>query len=301
MPLEFILFWTRETFSNLVRNRLMSLLALSTVAIGLFILGGFYLTLSHVRELVKNQTGKLNLTVVLDPNITPKRRRDIFLASRIPQVADVQLRTKDQVLMEMHRDTPGIAVADLKGKNNPLSDELRIKVKDPQSIPAVRTYMETLKGKGVDDTISDRDILQKLLSFSRLVAIIGSISLVVLGLAILAIIYNTIRLTVHARRREIRIMELVGATRGFIRVPFVMEGIIIGFFGSLLAAIFLVSFHSMIGNWMPPFMRTMSPAMVAQISRQCAVGIVMSGLIFGLVGSCISLNRSINRVAQLDS
>ena len=301
MPLEFILFWTRETLSNLIRNRLMSLLALSTVAIGLFILGGFYLTLAHVRDMVKNQTGKLNITVILDPNITPKRRRDIFLASRIPQVADAQLRTKDQVLMEMHRDTPGIAVADLQGKNNPLSDELRLKVKDPETIPAVRAYMETLKGKGVDDTISDRDILQKLLSFSRLLTIIGSISLVVLGLAILAIIYNTIRLTVHARRREIRIMELVGATRGFIRVPFVLEGIIIGFFGSFLAALFLVSFHSMLGNLLPPFMQTMSPAMAMQISRQCAMGVMLSGLVFGLVGSCLSLNRSISRVAQLDS
>jgi cell division transport system permease protein len=275
----------------------MSLLALSTVAIGLFILGGFYLTLAHVREMVKNQTGKLNITVILDPNISAKRRRDIFLASRIPQVADVQLRTKDQVLMEMHHDTPGISVDDLKGKNNPLSDELRIKVKDPQTIPAVRAYMETLKGKGVDDTISDRDILQKLLSFSRLLTIIGSISLVVLGLAILAIIYNTIRLTIHARRREIRIMELVGATRGFIRVPFVMEGVIIGFFGALLAALFLVSFHTMLGNLMPPFLQTMAPSMVAQVSRQCAIGIVLSGLVFGLIGSCISLNRSISRAA----
>jgi cell division transport system permease protein len=297
MPFEFIHFWTLETLSNLIRNRLMSLLALSTVAIGLFILGGFYLSLAHIREMVKTQTGKLNITVILDPQITARRRKEIYEASRIPQVADLQIRTKDQVLMEMHQDTPGISVDDLKGKNNPLSDEIRIRVKDPQTIPAVRAYMETLKGKGVDDTISDRDILQKLLSLNRLLVIIGTVSLIVLGLAILAIIYNTIRLTVHARRREIRIMELVGATRGFIRVPFVLEGIIIGFFGALLAAALLVSFHAMLGNMMPPFLRTMSPATIALVSKQCAFGIMLSGLVFGLIGSCISLNRSIDKAA----
>jgi cell division transport system permease protein len=297
MPLEFILFWTRETLSNLIRNRLMSLLAMSTVAIGLFILGGFYLSLAHVREMVKNQTGKLNITVILDPNITPTRRKQIYEACRIPQVADLQIRTKDQVLMEMHRDTPDMAVSDLKGRNNPLSDELRLKVKDPQTIPAVIKYMQTLKGKGVDDTISDQAILQKLLSFNMWLTVIGSVSLIVLGLAILAIIYNTIRLTVHARRREIRIMELVGATRGFIRVPFVLEGIILGFCGALLAALFLVSFHSLFGSKMPVFLRAMSPEMIGQVSRQCAVGVVFAGLFFGLVGSCISLNRSITRAA----
>lgn len=297
MPLEFIFFWTRETLSNLVRNRLMSLLALSTVTIGLFILGGFYLTLAHVREMVKTQTGKLDISVVLDHDITPKRRRDIYLACRIPQVADLQILSKDQVLMEMHRDTPGISVNDLKGRDNPLSDELRLKVKDAQTIPAVRAYIETLKGKGVDDTISDNDILQKLLKFNLVLTIVGSVSLFVLGMAILAIIYNTIRLTVHARRREIRIMELVGATRGFIRVPFVMEGVIIGFFGAVLAAIFLVSFHSILNNLMPDFLQTMSPEMVAFVSKQCATGVAVSGLVFGLVGSCISLNRSITRAA----
>ena len=297
MPLEFILFWTRETLSNLVRNRLMSLLAMSTVAIGLFILGGFYLSLAHVREMVKNQTGKLNITVILDPNITPQRRKQIYEACRIRQVADLQIRTKDQVLSEMHRETPDMAISDLKGKNNPLSDELRLKVKDPQTIPAVIKYLQTLKGKGVDDTISDQAILQKLLSFNLWLTVIGSVSLVVLGLAILAIIYNTIRLTVHARRREIRIMELVGATRGFIRVPFVLEGIIIGFCGSLLAALFLISFHSLFGGKMPMFLRSMPPEMINQVSRQCAIGVVTAGLVFGLVGSCISLNRSISRIA----
>lgn len=297
MPLEFLTFWTRETLSNIARNRLMSLLALSTVAIGLFILGGFYLSLAHVRALVQNQTQKLDITVTLDPQITEKRRREIYEACRIKQVADLQFRSRDQVMVEMHRDTPGIPVNDLMGRNNPLSDELRIKVKDPQTIPAVRAYIETMKGKGVDDTISDGDVLRKLLQFNRLLAIIGSVSLVVLGLAILAIIYNTIRLTIHARRREIRIMELVGATRGFIRVPFVLEGIIIGFAGALLASLFLTWFNTTLNSLLPAFLQTMPPAMVAETTRQCALGVIISGLLFGLIGSSISLNRSISRVA----
>jgi cell division transport system permease protein len=292
MPLEFILFWTRETLSNLIRNRLMSLLAMSTVAIGLFILGCFYLTLKNVESLVGGQVRSLEITVFLDPSITAKRRKEIYDACRIPQVSDLQIRSKQQELQRMSREN-GIPVAGLEGKNNPLSDALYIRVKEAQSIPGIVKYLKTLQGKGIKSVSSDNEIVSRLLQFSRVLTIIGTIALIVLVLAILAIIYNTIRLTIHARRREIRIMELVGATRGFIRVPFVMEGIILGLSGGLIAALLLASCYTAVGHSLPLWM----PQLQSEHLRHCAVSVVFAGLFFGLVGSCISLNRSITRAA----
>ena len=297
MPLEFLTFWLRETFSNLARNRLMSLLAMSTVTIGLIILGGFYLTWTQVRAMVDTQTRKLDISVILEPNISAQRRHEIFEACRISQVADVKFVSKDQALREMHRDTPGIPIDDLL-KDNPLGDELRISVKDPQTIPAVRAYLNTLRGKGVVETLSEIDFVNKLLQINRMLTIFGSLALLVLGLGILAIIYNTIRLTIHARRREIRIMELVGATRGFIRVPFVLEGIVLGLAGSLIAAALLASLYSAAGNMVPPTLQLLIPLAKVDVMRRCALGMILSGLVFGFVGSSLSLERSISKVAQ---
>ncbi len=90
MLLEFLMFWSRETVSNIGRNRLVSLLAISTVTIGLFILGAFYLTLANLRATLRNQTQKLDLVVILDKQVTPQRRKEIYEAVHIPQVADLQ-------------------------------------------------------------------------------------------------------------------------------------------------------------------------------------------------------------------
>ncbi len=298
MPLEFIAFWLRETLRNIARNRLMSLLATSTVAIGLFILGGFYLSLANVRAMVNNQTQKLEIRVIFEPNISVKRRKEIYDACRIAQVADLEFVAKGQALREMHRDMPGIPINDLLGGENPLGDELRIRVKDPATIPAVRAYINTLKGKGVAETLSEVDFVNKLLQINRMLTLLGSVALVVLGLGILAIIYNTIRLTVYARRREIRIMELVGATRGFIRVPFVLEGILLGLAGSILAAVLLASFYTAAESMIPDSLRLLFPIAKVDVMRRCATGLVLSGLVFGFVGSIFSLERSISKVAQ---
>lgn len=298
MPLEFIAFWLRETLRNIARNRLMSLLATSTVAIGLFILGGFYLSLANVRAMVNNQTQKLEIRVVFEPNVSVKRRKEIYEACRIAQVADLEFISKGQALREMHRDMPGIPINDLLGGENPLGDELRIRVKNPATIPAVRAYINTLKGKGVAETLSEVDFVNKLLQINRMLTLLGSVALVVLGLGILAIIYNTIRLTVYARRREIRIMELVGATRGFIRVPFVLEGILLGLAGSVLAAVLLASFYTAAENMIPDSLRLLFPIAQVDVMRRCVVGLVLSGFVFGLIGSIFSLERSISKVAQ---
>ena len=124
------------------------------------------------------------------------------------------------------------------------------------------------------------------------------VALLVLGLGILAIIYNTIRLTVHARSREIRIMELVGATRGFIRVPFVLEGILLGLAGSILAAVLLASFYTAAENMIPEAIQRLIPIAKVDVMRRCVTGMVLSGFAFGLFGSIFSLERSISKVAQ---
>ena len=128
MLLEFLMFWMRETASNIRRNRVMSLLAITTATVGLSILGTFYLLTNLTRATVQEETQKIDLVIFLKNDLSTARRKQIFEASRIPQVKRVDFVSRDAALKAMKRDFPNIPVDDFKGRDNPLSDELRLKL-----------------------------------------------------------------------------------------------------------------------------------------------------------------------------
>lgn len=297
MSWEFLMFWLRETTFNISRNRLMSVLAITTVTVGLLILGAFFLTLSNLQALAKNETQKIDLVVLFKADVTPKRRREIYEAARVPQVRDLRLVSKAQVLKEWKREDPDIPLADLGGDYNPFSDELRIKFKDEYMHDFFK--LEDYLGKlpGVLATRSEREPVRRLLAIRRFLAIAGFISLLVLGMVILLIIHNAIRLTIFARRREISIMELVGATPWFIRIPFLMEGVVYGLVGSAIAAAVLSPLYSVVSQ--APLVRVLLPLSGGAILWNCAALMIATGLAFGLLGSWFSLSRSIGKTGTL--
>lgn len=299
MSSEVLGFWTRETISNVRRNRLMSVLAVSTVTIGLFVLGVFYLAWGSLQGKVSQQTRQLELGVILKRDITAKRRKEIFDAARIPQVADVQFYSKDKALERYTRGINDFPIEDFK-KDNPFGDELQLKLKNPQDYFKVREYMLSIKGvedirRGNFDAVVDDKTVKNLLAVNRFVKVAGLVSFLVLGFGILLIIYNTIRLTIFARRREIRIMELVGATPAFIRVPFLMEGLIYGLTGAVYAAVIIVVLFGAITRADTPLVRLLLPDSPGLLLWKCLLWTVTAGLMFGLVGSWLSLSRSLNR------
>ena len=296
MPIEYLSFWLRETLSNVGRNRLMSLVAITTTTVGLLILGTFYLTLANLRTAVDRETHKLDIVVFLSNNISQQRRLQLYNAARMPQVKDLHIVTRDRVLLQMRRELPDIPVADFKN-DNPLKDELRIKLKNPEDIIAVQSYLATLKG--VDKVRRDDEVVRNLLRINRFLAISSLVATFVLGMAILLIIHNSIRLTIFARRREIRIMELVGATAWFIRVPFLLEGLVYGLAGSAIAACCLgvVWLGISRSNW--PLVQLLLPLIGTDIWLKCTLVLAGAGLGFGLFGSWASLSRSLGRAAHI--
>jgi cell division transport system permease protein len=296
MFLEFLMFWTRETISNIGRNRLMSLLAITTVTVGLFILGSFFLVLANVRTTVAEETHKLDIVVFLKADITPERRKQIYEATRIPQVRDLQIVTKAQALKEVQRKWPDIPMADFAA-DNPLSDELRIKLKNPEEIFAVQQYLSSLDG--VLKTRRDDEPVRQLLAINRFLTVAGLVSLVIMGMACLLIIHNAIRLTIFARRREIRIMELVGATAWFIRVPFLLEGIIYGIVGAVVAAAIIGGVWLAAVRTPSPLVGLLLPLANSGVLQECLALMLGAGLLFGLLGSWVSLSRSMGKAAHV--
>lgn len=292
MSLEFLEFWARETVANIRRNRLMSLLAVTTVTIGLFILGSFYITVSNLRAAVTQQTQKLDLVVFLEKKISPERRKVILAAAQMPQVARVDLKLGSQVLKEWQKSFSDLPLDDMKNAN-PFADELRIKLKNPEDLFKVRKYLSSVAGvAAAKDSLEADDAARKLLAFNRFLTVAGLVALVVLSLAILLIIHNAIRLTVYARRREIRIMHLVGATPGFIRIPFLLEGLFYGLAGALIAALGLIPFYVFAASTNTPLVQAILPLSPLAILWPCCVLIMTAGGVFGLLGAWWSFSHS---------
>lgn len=297
---EFLMFWMRETSSNIARNRLMSLLAVSTATVGLFILGAFFLAFTNLQAVVGQQTQKLDIVVFLRKNISDKRRKEIYNAARVPQVADLQFVSRAQVLKEQAAKNPDIPMSDFQGEFNPYDDELRIKLKPEylDDMLKLERYLNSINGVVPTEhnrAQIERAPVERLLALRRLVAVTGVAALLMLGMAILLIIHNAIRLTVFARRREMRIMELVGATSWFIRIPFLMEGLFYGLAGAVIASLVLMPIYSTLTHMDWKLIQELLPLPATLILRDCAGLMLLAGLLFGLVGSWLSLARSTGR------
>ena len=284
--MEQLQFWRREAFDNIRRNRVMSGLAISTVTLALLILGAFFLSISNLRAAVGTQTQKLDLVVVLEPNIAAARRRQIFQAARIPQVKKLDIEMASQVLEKMGREMK-MPVDDWR-RDNPLGDELHLQLHNPDDFFAVRNYLSGLRGvAAVKDSNAD-DVASKLLQINRWLALGALVSLAILSAASLLIVHNAIRLTLLSRRREIRIMQLVGATNGFIRVPFLLEGLCYGVIGGLIATLILSLFYALAVRAAPPLLREILPLSPLQIAPLCAALLLGAGALFGALGAWIS-------------
>lgn len=296
MFLELLMFWTRETLANIRRNLLMSLLAVSSVTVALFILGAFYLALSNGRAVAAGAAQQLELAVILDRDVTPARRKQLYDAAHIAQVRDLEFVSKTQALKEIRTD-PGVHIPTegFEGADNPFGDELRLKLFRPEDSFKVRDYLGGLKG--VSYVRFDGQVAQSVIGFNRLLAAAGLLALCVLSLGALLIVHNTIRLTIFARRREVRIMELVGATPAFIRTPFVLEGTLYGLCGGVLASLLLSTLYSALGARPERLIKLFLPLSPAQLLPACWGATLLAGLLFGVVGSCLSLARGIGKAA----
>lgn len=295
--MEILQFWIREALSNLWRNRFMSALAISTVTLSLFVLGALAISLANLRSVVGTQANQLELTVLLDKDTTPQRRNQIFRAVHsMPQVKGVKWVPASEVLQSYGREYD-VDVADWQA-NNPVRDELLLQLNDPNEFFAVRKYLSTVAGIELLENQNIEAATQKLLGINRFLSVTASIALGVLGLAILLIINNSIRLTLYMRRREVRLMQLVGATVGYVRAPFLLEGMLYGIVGAIVASSALLLTYSAVRGAQMAVIQDLLPLSPTQVLAPCLLGLLLAGCLFGLLGSWLSFRQSRERIAE---
>lgn len=284
-------YFLRETVTSLGRNRFMAVASILTVTLSMFILGAFLSAVLNINHMATYLESQVEMTVYLKDGI---KTDDVMAVGKqlkqLNGLKGISFTNKDQALANF-RESMGDQAALLDSMNgNPLPASYKISFQSPDQLQDAVNLVK--KYPQVDDVQYGQEIVEQLYRVAQFIRISGIILILFLAAAELFIISNTIRLTVFARRREIQIMKYVGATNGFVRWPFLFEGMVIGFIGSGISSILLWLCYRMIqeeihnaGLVFIPLL-AMYPFIV-----HVAIFLLAAGIIIGALGSAISLRK----------
>ncbi len=239
-------FFFHEAVRALTKNAVPSFAAMATVLVTVLVLGVFIPVVQATTSGANEIRAKVVADVYLKRGVT---KRDIervraIIANDTPGVGRVQFISKEQAYAEERKRNP--EAYDLLG-TNPLPDTFRVTPAKPDDIVKVRDALapvspsgaRTVVDRSIDEVRNREEDTDKILSATRVVKLTMALLAALLSLASLLLVANTIRLSLYARRREVEVMKLVGATDWFIRWPFVIEGMLVGALGGMLAVLLL--------------------------------------------------------------
>ena len=284
----------RETMISLKRNSWMSFASIGTVAVSLFVLGMFLILVLNMNRMVASLESQVEISVYVKDGVNDAGLR--ALEERITAmqgIRSVKFIDKEKA-MERFRERLGDQqfLLDALGENNPLPNSFEVRVIQPDM---VRTAAEAIMElPGVETAKYGQDVVEHLFDITRLVRLFGLALMFVLALATLFIISNTIRLTVFARRKEVAIMKYVGATDWFIRWPFLLEGVVLGCFGGIVAALVLRGAYRVIAAKIYDTLAFFPLIPENPFLHYVTAAILLCGMFIGALGSTISLKKFLN-------
>jgi len=285
-------YFLSETAQNLRRNFLMTIAAISTVAISLLLLGGVQILGMVVKNVTLNWEAKVEISVYLRDDIGPEERTSLTQQiNRYDEVQEVTYVTKEEAFAEFrerYRHQPEFY------ENLPedaLPASLRIKLTDAKFTEEVADRVQG--APGVDEIRFGGDIIKRLLQVNSLLRTITFGMSLILMVAAAALIANAIRLAIYARRDEIGIMKLVGATNWFIRIPFMLEGVFAALAGALISGAVVLGGNALLFSRIGDAIPFMEPVLTFSAGEIAGVLLLLAGVaaIVGLVGSTMALRR----------
>jgi len=293
--MTFIAFSLRRAWQGFWRNGLMSLAATFTMVLMLLLLAGFFVLQSALLASLDFVEQKVEVVADLYDNTTERQRDDLIeRTSLLPEVTEVRYVSRDEALQRFRATREAQGEEDLTRylETNPLHASLEIGLRDPTDF---ETVAEVLRAEPVVERVKNiADLVERVTTVTSIVRNGGIAVLGIVGLIVLFIIVNTIRLAVVARAEEIEIMRLVGASDAFIRWPFVFEGALVGLFGALVTLGLLGVSADPIGGLMAGFFNVL-PLTFGALARDTAAIVLATGLGLGILGSWLSVRTYLIR------
>lgn len=292
----------REALKSISRHFGRSFGSITSVSLTLILVGVFALVLLNVSKIAEDAAKDVKVNVFIDSIATPENVTQLEAQLQtIPEVDSITFVTKEQEL-ERLRQAFGTAFDQLPGDSNPLFDVYVLQASAPEhtkSIAEAAQSFEFVQRANYGGINADQ-----YLNAASWIRWIGLSLIVVLVVVAVFLISNTIRLTIIARRTEIEIMRLVGATRSFIRWPFLLEGAIIGLLGSIVPVVLVVFGYTFVYNHsmgsnpaiaegsVNGAMSLLAPnALVGYLS----IGLILIGVGIGSIGSVLSISRFLKK------
>lgn len=293
MRLSSLEFLIEEAFKNISRNVVISIASITTVALTLIVAGIVGIAMANIEYASQNLPGKLEVAVFFKKDVPLEEVKK--LAEKVKGwegVKEVKVVSKEEAWRALKKELA--REIDLSDLSNPLPHALRIKTSAPEYIISVA---DALRKEGIVDEVREgREIAEKLQSLNRVIKWTGTIIGVFLFIASSLIIGNAVRLAIYARRQEIRIMQLVGATNLFIMAPFVLEGTLYGMLGGLLSFLILLLAYAYLYNHFPLSFIVLLP--YQGITLPLFLFIFCLGILIGMGSSLISTRYFLGRKGE---
>lgn len=285
----------REVFVNFKRSGFLSLISIGTIIITITVLGGYYLINETIKHFVDKLQNKVEIIVFLEDDISKDKIDNLITEIKgFPEITDVIFVSKMDAYQEFAKDKEMKQILD-SFEGNPLPDSIKIRLKNytRQNIERFTKFFDNKKGV-LEVQYGGKDI-ENFLNIINVIKLITAVAGIIFIVASILVVSGIVNLTIYARRQDIYVFRMAGATESYIRMPFIMEGIIHGIIGGALGWVviyIIIKILSMqiqkeIGINLLSFY-LFKPDF---FSIKFLIGCIASGAILGLIGSLLSQGR----------
>lgn len=291
----------KQGFKNIVQNKIFSLVAIGTIAICLFLLGLFYALLSNFQHMMYNVESNVGLTVFFDSGIEPEeidslgeQIRKLDGVETVDYISPTEAWKKFQKEMYQGKEN----LEDTFGDENPLQDSASFEITLTRVSKQAKVSKQIKEMKGIRKVNGSSTVAKSLSSANMLVAYVSATIIGLLLLVSVFLINNAVATGIRVRKDEISIIKMIGATDGFIRAPFLVEGLVIGLVGAIIPIIvlwvlyerviqFVLEHFSALSQWLTFVAPSKEFATLIPMSLLVGVGI-------GFIGSTLSVRKHLH-------
>jgi cell division transport system permease protein len=295
--IHFLAFAWKRAVDGFLRNAVMSLAATITMVLMLMLLSGLLIVSSGLQAGLEYIESKVEVLAFLNEGVSDAKVAALQAdVAALPEVSSVDFTSKAQALEEFRATLAQSGKEDLSRftGTNPVPASLNIKLKDPRIFGRVKEVLLAPQGV-VQEVIDTQKTTDALLGITSVLRTAGLVIIIVVGLTVLLIVVNTIRMAVMARKDEIEIMRLVGASDAFVRWPFIFEGVLVGLLGATVTLGLLALASQPISQFTRAISAHLPLGFSQSLTQQVVTLVLAAGVTLGTLGAFISVRTYLRR------